>query len=461
MKTEEQKAPQYKLRSSGVGKIWIKRLITLIVLAGVVWGGWYGYGVWKENHKEPVHFKTVKVDQKEFQVTIEATGTLEPEEQIDVGARVSGEIIEFGKDTNGKEVDYSSYVKKGQVLARIDDVLIKSDLKEAEASVSQSRAAIAQAKADLENAKIQYEQAQRDRQRAEKLGPSEALARVTYENYITTERANKVAIDLKEASLQQAEANLVKAEATLQREQRNLSYTTIVSPVDGAIIKRVVNIGQTVNAGMNTPSLFVVATDLSMMKIWAAVNEADIGAIKAGQEVIFTVDAFPNQKFTGTVDKVRLNATMSSNVVTYIVEIIAPNPDKILLPFLTANTQFIVKEYKDALVIPNTALRWDADEMYISPDAREVDSGSQYVWIPDGNFVKPIPVKVMENNGSSSVIESDQLKKGDKLVIGIAEKPDAAAESAEASESVNPFAPKFPKRKAKKTTTKNSPPPHP
>lgn len=454
MNTEDQKLSTPKKRNSGEAKKWIKRLITLAVLGGLGWGGWYGYQTWQESNKPPIHFKTSKVEQRDFQITIEATGTLEPEDLIDVGARVGGEIIEFGTDLDNKEVNDSSLVKKGQILARIDDVLIQSDLKEAEATVSQAKAGISLAEADLENAKIQYEQTQRDRQRAEKLGPSEALARVTYENYITSERSAKASIAVKEASVEQAKANLIKAEATLQRQKRNLSYTSIVSPVDGVVIKRVVNIGQTVNAGMNTPSLFLVAPDLSKMKIWAAVNEADIGSISPGQDVVFEVDAFSDRKFTGVVDKIRLNATMSSNVVTYIVEVLVPNKDKTLIPYLTANTQFIVKTFKDALVVPNTALRWEPDEMLISPNAGEPTPNAQYVWVQEDNFVKPIAVKVKENNGSLSVVESDGLKDGMRIITGLAEAPEGGmgSNTAASNEAVNPFAPKFPKRNAKKTT---------
>lgn len=173
-----------------------------------------------------------------------------------------------------------------------------------------------------------------------------------------------------EASLLEAEASLKQAEATLKKEMRNMEYTTISSPVDGVVIKRLVNIGQTVVSSMSASSLFYIATDLSKLKIWAAVNEADIGSIKKGQDVIFTVDAHSGRKFKGTVDKIRLDATMTSNVVTYIVDIDVPNPDKLLIPYLTANVQFIVQDIKNSLLASNAALRFRPDPELLTAEQK-------------------------------------------------------------------------------------------
>lgn len=421
----------------------LKTIITLVILAAIVIGGIFGYRSYREANKPPVEFKLAGMEVRDFEITIEATGTLEPEDLIEVGAQVSGIIKDFGTDIEGKTVDYTSEVKEGQLLARIDDVLIQSDKKRAEAAVQQAQANILLAEAELEDSKIKYELAQSDRARAERLGPSEALARNAYESYITAEKSAKAAIMIKEASLERSKANLIEAESSLEREVRNLGYTTIVSPVDGVIIDRLVDIGQTVTSGMNTPKLFLIAKDLNKLQIWAAVNEADIGLVKRGQKVRFTVDAFPEQTFEGTVDKIRLNATMSSNVVTYIVEIDAPNPDRVLIPYLTANTQFIVKTYENVKVVPNTVMRWVPEPEYVVPGT-EPPVGER-VWVKNSNNqVYPITVKVVENDGTYSVVESDELTPDLELVAGVVEiKEDAPA----AEGTTNPFAPKMPSRR--------------
>ena len=424
----------------------LKTVITFAIILAIIFAGWYGYNAYKESNKPPIVFKYSKSEKREFETTIEATGTLEPQELIDVGAQVSGIIIEFGKDTNGKIIDHSSYVKKGDLMARIDDVLIRSDIKRAEASVEQAKASIALAEAELEDSKVKYELAKNELTRAEKLGPSEALAKSAYDTYVTNEKAARVTIMTKEASILRAKATLTEAEASLEREQRNLGYTTIVSPVDGVVVDRIVDIGQTVTSGMNTPSLFLIATDLKMMTIWAAVNEADVGLVKPGQKVIYTVDAFPGKEFEGTVDKIRLNATMTSNVVTYIVEITAPNPDNTLIPYLTTNTRFIVKTFKDALVVPNSALRWIPEPEYVVPGTTPPEGDR--VWMRDeNNHVYPVTVKVIENDGTFSVVESDTLKPDTDLVVGVEELSTEDAASPEEKTSTNPFAPKMPRRR--------------
>ncbi len=457
MNADPSPAPAQTYRPAGKSGRTMKRLITPVVLLALIAGGWYGYTEWQSSRQAPVHFKTDLVEKQDFHLTIEATGTLEPEEKIDVGAQVSGKIMEFGKDVNGKTVDYSSVVKEGQLLARIDDVPTKIDVKKAQAAVEQAKANVSLAKAELEDAKVKHELADRERKRAEKLGPSEALSGSAYDTYITNEKSARATLKIREASLEQANANLMAAEASLEKENRNLEYPTIVSPVDGVIIDRVVDIGQTVNAGMNTPSLFIIAKDLKKLKIWAAVNEADIALVKAGQDVIYTVDAFPNREFRGTVEKVRLNATMSSNVVTYIVEINAPNPDEDLLPYMTTTTQFIVKNWKDALVVPNTALRWTPSPELVVPGTTPPQG--ERVWIREGNLVKPVSVTVEETNGTLSVVHGEGLRDGLEIVTGIDKAPDQAMASGP-QEATNPFMPKMPKRKKAKSGNNNPPPPH-
>ena len=218
-------------------------------------------------------------------------------------------------------MDYGSVVEEGTVLARIDDSLYQADAAQAQAQVQSARASLLRAKADLEQMKAKLLQADRDWKRAKQIGPSEALAQASYDAYEAAYETAKANVAVGEAAILQAKAGVDHSEAALRRAQRNLGYCTIKSPVKGVIIDRRVNIGQTVVASLNAPSLFLIAKDLTRMQVWVAVNEADIGKIHPGQPVTFTVDAFPGETFQGEVGKVRLNASMTQNVVTYTVEI--------------------------------------------------------------------------------------------------------------------------------------------
>ena len=279
----------------------MKTLIKLLIFIGILTGIWFAWSYWQSQKPVEVEFTTQPITKGDMIIAVDATGTLEPEELIDVGAQVGGMIIEFGKDLDGKEVSDSSPVKEGQMIAKIDDVLVEIDIKKAEAEAAQAKANVVSAKADIQQAKAKHKQAKLNRDRAEKLGAGEALAETTYEQYISDEEIAQASLQVAEASLLKAEATLKSAEANLQKELRNRQYTTIVSPIDGVVIHRVVNIGQTVVSSMSAPSLFLIAKDLSQMQIWSAVNEADIGQIYPGQPVVFTTDTFGNRQFTGTV----------------------------------------------------------------------------------------------------------------------------------------------------------------
>lgn len=442
----------------------MKGIIKLVIFVVVAVGLWWGWNAWQASKGLQVEYSSVPVGKDNILITIDATGTLEPEESVEVGAQVGGQIVEFGKDTEGKEVDDSSFVKKGEVIARIDDVLIKSDIRRAEASVAEAKASIERSKADIIQSEARHNQAQKDRERAEKLGPGRALAESAYDQYIAEEEATRAAVAVAKASLEQSEAALESAEATLEREQRNLTYTVIMAPVDGVVIRRVVNIGQTVVASMSAPSLFILAPDLKKMEVWSAVNEADIGNIYRGQKVTFTVDAFPDREFEGTVNKIRLDATMTSNVVTYIVEIDVDNPDRILIPYLTADVKFIVHDLKDTLVVSNSATRFTPDEDMIAPEeleafkkkyaesleVHEMSRGEKMIplWTKDGNHVKPVWVVAGESNGVVTPVkplEGYELSEGMQVVNSakrLDEKDKASAESG----NKNPFMPNMPRR---------------
>jgi HlyD family secretion protein len=237
----------------------------------------------------------------------------------------------------------------------------------------------------------------------------------------------------------------------------NLDFCVITSPVRGVIIDRRVNIGQTVVSSLSAPSLFLIAEDLTKMQIWVSVNEADVGRIKPGAPVTYTCDAFPGKEFSGSVGKVRLNATMTQNVVMYTVEVNTENPDNLLLPYLTANVQFIVQKESNVLLVPNAALRWSPSapkEMVAgarsqnpvdppansnSSDAKGPKGGQGVIWVKDGEFVSPVEVTTGTSDGVNTAVTADNLREGQEAVIG-----EASANSQAATK--NPFLPPVIKR---------------
>jgi HlyD family secretion protein len=438
-----------------------------IVLAAIVLVG--ATAAWYRNRSDDgaAAFQTAAVTRGNLMVTISATGTVEPEEVIDVGAQVAGQILSFGRDTNGHTVDYGSQVAEGTVLARIDDSVYTAEEANAKAQVQAAQAGVQRAEADLEQYKAKLHQAERDWQRAEKIGSSEALAQASYDAYRSAYETAKANLAVGQAAILQARAGLAQSQAVLSRAQRNLGYCTIVSPVKGVIIDRRVNIGQTVVASLNAPSLFLIAKDLTRMQVWVAVNEADIGNIHPGLPVTFTVDAFPGETFRGTVGKVRLNASMTQNVVTYTVEIITDNSDGRLLPYLTANVQFELQHLDGVLRVPNAALRWTPDQDQIEPrfrasmekqaqarspaarspgpatgNGRASDGTHRHLlWTVDGEYVRPIAVSAGTSDGVVTAVSGDGLSEGLAVVTGLAESNGSAT-----SDARNPFTPQFLRR---------------
>ena len=410
-----------------------------------------------------VVFRTGPVKRGDLLATISATGTVEPEEVIDVGAQVAGQINSFGKDKNGKTIDYGSVVEEGTILAQIDDSLYAADVALANAQLQQARAGVQRAEADLGQLKARLYQAKRDWERAQRLGPSEALAQSSYDSYKSACEIAQANVAVGEAAIVQARDTVAQAQATLQRAQRNLGYCTITSPVKGVIIDRRVNIGQTVVSSLNAPSLFLIAKDLKRMQVWVSVNEADIGNIHPGQPVSFTVDAYPGQVFRGEVGKIRLNATMTQNVVTYTVEVITDNSSGKLLPYLTANTQFELSQRNNVLLVPNAALRWFPQPEQVAAKYRAmVDSSAQRgagmggkpqssepavksaakshqgtMWTQDGRYVRPIKVRVGLSDGTMTEVQGDDVKEGIEVIVG--EQRQGMSDTG----TTNPFAPQM------------------
>ena len=300
----------------------LKIFITLVILGAIAYGvKMFFFSETAVNAAGPL--VSTKVTLETIATTISATGTLEPVDQVEVGTQVSGDISKI-------YVDFNSKIEKGQVIAELD----KSKLK---ATLTQAEIAYKSAQADFKFKESTYN-------RVKKLSESNS--------------ASAVELETAEYNMTSAKLALERSENEVNQAKLNLSYATIKSPISGVVLKRAVEVGQTVAASMSTPTLFVIAKDLSLMKVMADVDEADIGQVKAGQRVEFTVDAFQNDKFSGTVQEVRLSPTTTRNVVTYTVVISAENPDQKLLPGMTATCTIVTQEIKDAVAIPVKALKF-------------------------------------------------------------------------------------------------------
>ncbi|HYQ93135.1 MAG TPA: efflux RND transporter periplasmic adaptor subunit [Candidatus Competibacteraceae bacterium] len=436
------------------GKSSLIRLILIATLLALIAGAafwWYR----QQDGRQAESWRTVAVKRGDLVATISATGTVVPEEVIDVGAQVAGKIVAFGKDRNGKTIDYGSAVEEGTILAQIDAALYSADAAQARAQVQQARAGLERAQADLGQLQARLFQTERDWNRTRKLGPSEALSQSDFDAAQSAYEIAKANLAVGRAAIDQAKEAVSQAEAQLRRAEQNLEYCVIKSPVKGVIIDRRVNIGQTVVASLNAPSLFLIAKDLKRLQVWVAVNEADVGNIHPGQAVTFTVDAFPGQVFQGEVGKLRLNATMTQNVVTYTVEVNTDNSSGKLLPYLTANVKFLVSERHDVLLVPNAALRWIPPGSVASADRTATaiqrpgaqagaaaepsrpEPGRGTVWGPEGTAIKPIPVQVGMSDGTFTEVKSEALKEGTPVIVG--EQQAAAASTGYTS----PFAPQL------------------
>jgi HlyD family secretion protein len=417
-------------------------LLGLTLLCATATGAVY-YSAHRGNDSAPT-YRTAKIVYGDISSSIGATGTIEPEEVVDVGAQVAGLILEFGTDPHNpkKLIDYGSTVEKGTILAKIDATPYEASLDQAEASLEQSKANLLQYEA-------KYEQAEQDWKRAENLRAHNANAVSDYDSAVANMKTAK-------ANVAVGKANIRACEASLRMAKTNLGYTTITSPVQGFIIDRRVNIGQTVVASLNAPSLFLIAKDLMRMQVWASVNEADIGSISVGMPARFTVDAYHGRSFAGIVSQIRMNATMTQNVVTYTVVVSADNADGKLLPYLTANVQFDVGKRQRLLLVPSTALRWKPQSSQIDPSmdlkrpaSAEPGDSQEHgtLWtVAENNLVRPVDVVVGANDATMTEVSGAGVKEGLQIVFGDSgQQEDAGEDSAEKDKASNPFLPKLPK----------------
>lgn len=360
-----------------ISKIWIAVVVIVIVAVAA----WAMSGGKKE---EDINFKEEKVALKTLQNSVTATGTIEAVTSVTVGTQVSGIV-------NKLYVDYNSQVKKGQVIAELDKTNLLSELNTAKANLASAQSSLNYQAANMERYKTLYKKG--------------LVSADEYENALLTYR--------------QAKEQVASSRENVQRAQTNLGYATITSPIDGTVISKSVEEGQTVAASFNTPELFTIAKDLTNMQVVANVDEADIGNVKEGDRVTFTVDAYPDDTFEGTVKQVRLEATTTNNVVTYEVVISAPNADLKLKPGLTANVTIYTQERSGVLAVANKALRFTPTKETVGKDMKIVDcKGKNKVWTLNGNTLTAHPVTIGQSDGINTEITKG-LKQGEKIVTEI------------------------------------------
>lgn len=374
-----------------ISKIWIAVVVIVIVAVAT----WAMSGGKKE---EDINFKEEKVALKTLQNSVTATGTIEAVTSVTVGTQVSGTV-------NKLYVDYNSQVKKGQVIAELDKTNLLSELNTAKANLASAQSSLNYQAANMERYKTLYKKG--------------LVSADEYENALLTYR--------------QAKEQVASSKENVQRAQTNLGYATITSPIDGTVISKSVEEGQTVAASFNTPELFTIAKDLTNMQVVANVDEADIGGVKEGDRVTFTVDAYPDDTFEGTVKQVRLEATTTNNVVTYEVVISAPNADLKLKPGLTANVTIYTQERSGVLAVANKALRFTPTKETVGKDMKIVDcKGKNKVWTLNGNTLTAHPVTIGQSDGINTEITKG-LKQGDKIVteivVNVPEEEDAPQQS--------------------------------
>ena len=406
-----------------------KKIILIAALAAVAVGGslWLFSG---SSAKHKVTYVTATVNKGEISESVTATGTIEPVTEVEVGTQVSGIIDKI-------YVDYNSVVTKGQLIAEMDRVTLQSEL--------------ASQRAAYNGAKAEYEYQQKNYERNKGLHEKQLISDTDYEQSLY--------------NYQKAKSSYESSQASLAKAERNLSYATITSPIDGVVISRDVEAGQTVASGFETPTLFTIAADLTQMQVVADVDEADIGGVEEGQRATFTVDAYTNDVFEGVVTQIRLgdatsssssSTSSSSTVVTYEVVISAHNPDLKLKPRLTANVTIYTLDRKDVLCVPARALRFNPEKPLIGENDLVKDcEGEHKLWTREGNTFTAHPVETGISNGVSTEITSG-ISEGTVVVTeatlgNMPGENDSPAMTQEAGGEKSPFMPGPPGNNKKKS----------
>jgi HlyD family secretion protein len=416
-----------------------KPLMFLAVLAiggGATW--WFVF----HNGEPAVKYRTGKIERGDLRVVVAATGTVQPFLLVQVGTQVTGTVQKL-------HVDFNSEVKKGQLVAQIDPAPFQ-------AKVDQDKANVARALSDVTRVKAQLVQAQKELARSKELQKKDLISASDLDAAVAT-------YDSLAAQVQVAEASVAQAQAELESSNVNLKYTTIISPIDGIVISRNVDVGQTVAASLQAPTIYVIADDMKKVQIQASVAEADIGRIKTDMEVTFTVDAHRNDRFRGRVSQIRLSPTTVQNVVTYTVIIDADNPGSKLLPGMTANCSFEIAQYHDILKIPNAALRFTPPVEPAAPATppatppamatasaatssasgapppkpRERKPQQSRVWVNSPAGPVAIQVTADATDGTWTRMAAGDLTEGQEVLLGM------VFDGGDAGMTTNPFAPPF------------------
>lgn len=368
----------------------IKRIV-IVLLMILAPAAYYWVSGGKKGSEES-QYKTRSIERGDIIQSISANGTLTPVVLVNVGTQVSGTVAKL-------YADYNDHVEVGQILAELDPALLQAQLQ--------------QSKANLLNAQVTLRIADGKLKRHQLLKEKE---------FISLE-----ALQMIEQEMEVARAQLAISKAQVARDQTNLNYSVIRSPISGVIIARDVDIGQTVAANFQTPILFQIAKDLRQMQINISVAEADIGQLHLGQLINFTVDAFQQRKFSGTVKQVRLNPTIQENVVTYNVVAMVDNDDGTLLPGMTANINFVVNQKENVLRVPNAALRYQPKDIESTENSKQTKSANQsVVYLLPENRPAPVNVSIGITDGNFTEIVNGEIKAGDKVIISdVADKKEA------------------------------------
>jgi HlyD family secretion protein len=359
------------------------------------------FGAWRLLDRQGIETKYRLSPAKIGDVTqaVSANGTLNPVVLVNVGTQVSGTVKKL-------HVDFNDHVKAGQILLELDPALLMAQVGQDEANVN--------------NVKASLELAEANEARARTLWQQDSIAKQDVDTAVQARKSARAQVD--------------QATAQLAKDRTNLSYSVIRSPVAGVVVNRAVDLGQTVAASFQTPTLFQIAQDLRKMQIDSSFAEADIGNIKVGQPVQFTVDAFPERAFSATVRQVRLNPTTQQNVVTYDVVVAVDNPDQILMPGMTAYVNVVVAQHKNVLLVPNAALRFKPVEgaqeiVRAKPAEGKAQGTSGTVFLLEQKWLRAIPVRLGISDGRFTEVLSGDIKDRDSLVVGVAETPTDQSQS--------------------------------
>ena len=407
-------------------RFWI--VLGLLSIAGI---GLQAYRVSRPDSGPLV--RTTQISRGDIVDAIATTGTLQAVTTVQVGSQVSGNISWLG-------ADFNSIVHKGQVIAKLDASLFEAEVAQAQATLTQARANLIKAGADVQGAKVALTDATTKYARAVELSNRSLLPGSDLD-------AAKVAVDTaqaqvgsSEAQVQSAQAQVAQAQASLNQSEVNAQHTVITAPIDGIVIQRSVDVGQTVAASLSSPNVFAIAADLAKMQVSANVDEADIGRIRPGQHVTFKVDAFPTQTFTGTVSQVRLQPTVVQNVTTYTAIIDVPNAELKLKPGMTANASVEVARQNDVLRVSNAALRFrPSPEIFAALDQEapaDSQPGGTRIWRYADGRIEPVHVQLGISNGTDTALVNSDLQPGTVVATGITTAP---AKTATAEPTRNPL----------------------